>query len=186
MLPSRKQRMHHRLRTPRISCRVESLHLTHIALIYNPACLTDFSQVHPPLLDVLLQKKMNQNAAATSVKAFAFVSFLVLSLQVAAAQSAEIPELSPGDPAPPFTLQSLKGLLDSSSGLQGPIVFHAFNNQSGFLEWLVDNPDSIKDLVRLSPSNTHYVFMFYDDALENAKALENKFSEALRWYHRNM
>ena len=132
---------------------------------------------------------MNQNAAATSGKAFGFVSFLVLSLQVAAAQSAEIPELFPGVPAPPFTLQSLEGLLkfdgvNSSSGLQGPIVFHAFNNQSGFLEWLVDNPDSIKDLVRLSPNNTHYVFMFYDGALENAEALKNKFTKAVQKYCR--
>ena len=134
---------------------------------------------------------MNQNAAATSVKAFAFVSFLVLSLQVAAAQSAEIPELFPGDPAPPFTLQSLEGLLEfggvnSSSGLQGPFVFHAFSNQSGFLEWLVDNPDSIEDLVRLSPNNTHYVFMFYDDALENAEALKSKFSVTLKSYLKSM
>ena len=119
--------------------------------------------------------------------------FLLLGLQ-SMAFAVEIPNLVPGDPAPPFVLQSLdQDLLrfgeNSSSALKLPIVFHAFSNNSGFLEWLTDNPDSVEDLIHLSPDNTHYVFMFYTRFLQNRDSAENlkkKFRDVLDTYYAKM
>ena len=87
--------------------------------------------------------------------------------------SAEIPTLIPGDVAPPFVVQAkktgqqaeelLKYGTGNDSNIQGPLVFLAFTNRSGFLERLLSNPDCFKELLENSPDNVNYVFLFYAD-----------------------
>ncbi|CAK8689568.1 unnamed protein product [Clavelina lepadiformis] len=43
-----------------------------------------------------------------------------------------------------------------------PIGFHAFTNQSGFLECMWGNAQSLIDFVETSPENVNYVFMTFD------------------------
>ena len=87
--------------------------------------------------------------------------------------SAEIPNLKPGDVAPPFVLQAKKSgqqaeeLLKygtvNDSNIQGPIVFLAYTTRSGFLERLLSNPNCFNELMENSPDNVNYVFLFFAD-----------------------
>jgi len=117
--------------------------------------------------------------------------------------SAEIPNLQPGDTAPPFVLQVkqasqhteklLKYGIGNESNIHGPIVFLAHTNRSGFLERLLSDPDCFQELLEYSPDNVNYVFLFYADSPPTvcnketkAKAdnMAKKFVDALYAYHR--
>jgi len=116
--------------------------------------------------------------------------------------SAEIPNLQPGDTAPPFVLQViqasehreklLKYGMDNESNIHAPIVFLAHTNRSGFLERLRYDPDSFQELLEYSPDNVNYVFLFYADSgptvcnketKVKAENLAEKFRKALYAYH---
>ena len=98
-----------------------------------------------------------------------------------------IPTLNPGDAAPPFDLQTLKGQLvykpnSSDSIIQPPMVFLAFTNKSGFLEALVNNSESIIDLIANSPENTRYVFMSWEK--DASKRMKETLLDACFKYHK--
>ena len=116
--------------------------------------------------------------------------------------SAEIPNVQPGDSAPPFVLQViqasqhteklLKYGMGNESNIYGPIVFLAHTNRSGFLERLLSDPDSFQELLEYSPDNVNYVFLFYADSgptfcnketKTKAENLAVKFRDALSSYH---
>ena len=61
-----------------------------------------------------------------------------------------------------------------------PIGFHAFTNNSGFLESMWTNTKSLVDFVNTSPESAHYVFMTFDDnALETVSWMRNQLINAL-------
>ena len=101
----------------------------------------------------------------------------------------ETPTLDPGDKAPPFTLQSLNGVVKYGQNSAGhtvypPLVFLAYTEQSAFLEALVHNRDSLEALIEHSPENTHYVFMSWDDSsCAFAQRFRLRLNEILRTYH---
>ena len=75
----------------------------------------------------------------------------------------------PNQPARPFTLNTLNGPIQFPSEIlpnnsNTPIIFHTFNNHSGFLESLWTDRASLRYLITESPSNTHYVFMSIGDS----------------------
>lgn len=71
-------------------------------------------------------------------------------------------EYNPGDNAPSFTLPTLAGPLVykalNNTNIKPPIIFHEFNERSGFLEALWNDDASIAELLLHSPNNTQYVF----------------------------
>ena len=114
--------------------------------------------------------------------------------------SAEIPNLKPGDVAPPFVLQAkisgqqaeelLKYGTVNDSNIQGPIVFLAYTTRSGFLERLLSNPNCFKELMENSPDNVNYVFLFFADFpttcnkdTKLADQLQKRFRENLYSYY---
>lgn len=113
--------------------------------------------------------------------------------------SAEIPNLQPGDDAPSFVLQAidvkigtndvlLKYKTANDSNIHGPILFLAHTNRSGFLERLLSDPDSFKELLENSPDNTNYVFLFYATSTSTVRAVAQeyakRFSSAMDAYFR--
>jgi len=114
--------------------------------------------------------------------------------------SAEIPNLQPGDEAPPFVLQAidfqvgsndilLKYRTGNDSNIHGPIVFLAYTSRSGFLESLLANPDCYKELLKNSPDNTNYVFLFFAASSTTvrgaARGLAHSFESAMNSYYLN-
>lgn len=112
--------------------------------------------------------------------------------------SAEIPNLQPGDDAPSFVLQAidvkvgtndvlLKYGTGNDSNIHGPILFLAHTNRSGFLERLLSDPDSFKELLENSPDNTNYVFLFYATSSSTVRAVAQeyaqRFDSALNTYY---
>lgn len=109
--------------------------------------------------------------------------------------SAEIPNILPGDVAPSFVLQA-KEVIHSTdvllryggndSNIQGPIVFLAYTDRSGFLDRLLSDPDCFKTLMENSPDNTNYVFLFYATSSSSVKdaadQLARRFKEAMYNY----
>ena len=120
-------------------------------------------------------------------------SFVLLAVVIGFAGDvfglAKILTLDPGDTAPPFTLQTLLGQMNydpssPGSNIQPPLVFHAFTNQSGFLEALLHNRDSLVDLIANSPENTHYIFMSWEEhAFLVTKTIEERLKDACYKYH---
>lgn len=105
------------------------------------------------------------SSSVTAVALLAIISACLVFCQ-------EIPNLQPGDDAPSFILQAKDVLVGSNdvllkygtvndSNIQGPILFLAYTNRSGFLEGLFSNPDCFKELLENSPDNTNYIFLFY-------------------------
>ena len=94
-------------------------------------------------------------------------SVFLLWFTSSTSQAAPIPSLKPGDEVPGFSLQTTKELLTYKMGqptdIKGPIVMLAFTNESAFLENMLSNPEQfLAELLDHSPSNAHYIFMFYD------------------------
>lgn len=118
---------------------------------------------------------------------FLFVVVLLTSYQLG---ESETVTLEPGEKAPPFTLQSLLGGVvrygqnTTSHSVYPPLVFLAYTQESAFLEALLHNADSLEDLIKNSPENTHYIFMSWE---KNSFALAEKFhhrlDKVLRDYH---
>ena len=96
-----------------------------------------------------------------------FTAVIVISV-ITLSFSAEIPNLKPGDRAPPFMIQARKAdqydtleILKygtNDSNIQGPIVFLAHTKRSGFLESLFSDPECFNKLLDISPDNVNYVF----------------------------
>lgn len=117
-----------------------------------------------------------------------------LMLCFAATQAGVIPWMKPGDKAPGFSLQTLKGLQTyKNEYLTNPnvtAIFFAFSNESAFLEnMFLDSAQFVHDLFEYSPDNAHYMFMFYENArldltggFDNPGALQNKFRSQLTGY----
>ena len=135
---------------------------------------------------------MSRSSSLVAVFLLAFIPCLVFS--------AEIPNLEPGDEAPPFVIQAkdlrvgsndvlLKYKTGNDSNLHGPIVFLAYTNRSGFLERLLSDPDCFKELLEDSPDNTNYVFLFYDAfyarVSRSATQLAQKFDSTMHSYYLN-
>ncbi|XP_038058293.1 uncharacterized protein LOC119729686 isoform X2 [Patiria miniata] len=83
----------------------------------------------------------------------------------------QTPVLLPDQPAQPFKLFTLNGIVEYPSALfaDKPMIFHAFDNHSAFLECLWTSEDSLQSLVSGSPNNTHFVFLpTSDDPLQDA------------------
>lgn len=110
--------------------------------------------------------------------------------------SEEIPNLLPGDVAPSFVLQAKEAIEGTEvllkyggndSNIDGPIVFLAHTNRSGFLERLLSDPDCFKTLMENSPDNTNYVFLFYATPSSSVKDaavhLANRFKSAMYAYY---
>ena len=119
-----------------------------------------------------------------------FTAVIVISV-ITLAFSAEIPNLKPGDGAPPFMIQARKAdqydtleILKygtNDSNIQGPIVFLAHTKRSGFLESLLSDPECFNKLIDISPDNVNYVFLFYADSAPTAcnyevKAMADEFA----------
>lgn len=109
--------------------------------------------------------------------------------------SAEIPNILPGDVAPSFVLQAKEVIHGTDvllryggndSNIQGPIVFLAYTDRSGFLDRLLSDPDCFKTLMENSPDNTNYVFLFYATSSSSVKdatdQLARRFKEAMYNY----
>ncbi|XP_022088506.1 uncharacterized protein LOC110978103 [Acanthaster planci] len=73
----------------------------------------------------------------------------------------QTPALLPDQPAQPFRLFTLNGVIEYPSALLSntPMIFHTFNNHSGFLECLWTSESSLQTLIKGRPSNTHFVFL---------------------------
>lgn len=142
-------------------------------------------------LTASVSARMSRSSSLVAVFLLAFIPCLVFS--------AEIPNLQPGDIAPSFVLQAkdvrirsndvlLKYRTGNDSNLKEPIVFLAFTNLSGFLERLLSNPASFKELLENSPDNTNYVFLFYAESSHTVRAaargLAQKFDSAMLAYYR--
>ncbi|XP_071505492.1 uncharacterized protein [Diadema antillarum] len=69
-------------------------------------------------------------------------------------------EYLPGQPAGPFTLDTLNGTLSypSEELSNKSLIFHTFDNRSAFLECLWTSESSLQSLAA-SPDSVHYVFM---------------------------
>ena len=119
-----------------------------------------------------------------------FTAVIVISV-ITLSFSAEIPNLKPGDGAPPFMIQARKAdqydtleILKygtNDSNIQGPIVFLAHTKRSGFLESLFSDPECFNKLIDISPDNVNYVFLFYADSAPTAcnnevKAMADEFA----------
>lgn len=106
------------------------------------------------------------------------VTAVIVISVITVAFSAEIPNLKPGDGAPPFMIQAKKAdeydtleILKygtNDSNIQGPIVFLAHTKRSGFLESLFSDPECFNKLIDISPDNVNYVFLFYADSAPTA------------------
>ena len=95
------------------------------------------------------------------------VAFLLLAFFSCLVFTELIPNLQPGSVAPAFVLQTTRKLVrygNGSESIEGPIVFLACTNRSGFMERLLSKPDTFKQLMDNSPDNVHYVFLFYDES----------------------
>jgi len=83
-------------------------------------------------------------------------------------------EYNPGDNAPSFILPTLSNPLvykaRNSTNIKPPIIFHEFNENSGFLEALWNDDASIAELLQHSPNNTQYVF--FTSSQETKKIVE--------------
>ncbi|KAM7427339.1 hypothetical protein ABFA07_021507 [Porites harrisoni] len=119
------------------------------------------------------------------------VTAVIVISVITVAFSAEIPNLKPGDGAPPFMIQARKAdqydtleILKygtNDSNIQGPIVFLAHTKRSGFLESLLSDPECFNKLIDISPDNVNYVFLFYADSAPTAcnyevKAMADEFA----------
>jgi len=89
--------------------------------------------------------------------------------QLESAMSNSSPSLKsfiPGSKALSFQIWTLNNGLIVYPGPKLPadalIGFHSFTNQSGFLEVMWTNVDSLHDFIKSSPSSVYYVFMTFD------------------------
>uniref|UniRef100_A0A3B4H0H0 Uncharacterized LOC102206249 n=1 Tax=Pundamilia nyererei TaxID=303518 RepID=A0A3B4H0H0_9CICH len=74
----------------------------------------------------------------------------------------------PGDPADAFKVPTLDGEFSfQPDALRGPLVIHAFTNNSGFLECLWSSESSLKSLVEELPNSTQVLFLSLDDSVVN-------------------
>ncbi|XP_006791947.1 uncharacterized protein si:dkey-256h2.1 [Neolamprologus brichardi] len=72
----------------------------------------------------------------------------------------------PGDPADAFKVPTLDGEFSfQPDALRGPLVIHAFTNNSGFLECLWSSESSLKSLVEELPNSTQVLFLSLDDSV---------------------
>lgn len=139
-----------------------------------------------------VQVRMSRSSSLVAVFLLAVIPCLVFT--------AEIPNLQPGEEAPPFVLQAidfrfrsndilLKYRTGNDSNIHGPIVFLAYTSLSGFLEGLLSNPDCFKELLEYSPDNTNYVFLFFAASTHNvreaAQRLAQSFDSAMSDYSLN-
>lgn len=116
--------------------------------------------------------------------------FLQLSIELS---TAEIPNLRPGDIAPPFVLEAkanlsqtkelLKYKTGNDSNIDGPIIFLAYTSRSGFLERLLSKPDCFQELLENSPDDVNYVFLSFEDSghcCYHDTQLSNKLAKKLK------
>ena len=98
-------------------------------------------------------------------------------------KDAPLVELSPGQPAKPFAVPTLRGNLVYPGPIINPtvpVLFHAFNPLSGFGQCLWNCSGSIEALVEKSPADTHYVFMSTSvNAFDDAVWMHNQFKAAI-------
>ena len=97
-------------------------------------------------------------------------------------------EYNPGDNAPSFTLPTLSSPLVykalNNTNIKPPIIFHEFNERSGFLEALWNDDTSIAELLQFSPNNTQYVFFTSSlDAKKTAEWMRGRFKTVIQKYH---
>ncbi|OQV13123.1 hypothetical protein BV898_12663 [Hypsibius exemplaris] len=106
------------------------------------------------------------------------------SLSTRAKRAAASPrDLAPGDPAPPFTITTLEGVLRFPNGplAKSPVVIHTYDQRSGFLEALWNTPQSFDGIIRGMPT-AHYVFLStslsaYTDAYWMKKQIVSRMSQ---------
>ncbi|XP_071789142.1 uncharacterized protein [Asterias amurensis] len=87
------------------------------------------------------------------------------------------PSILPNQPAKPFQLLTLNGVLTYPSPTLSntPMILHAFDNHSAFLECLWTSKDSLESLVSGIPDNTHLVFIpTSDDGLSQATWMKSQ------------
>lgn len=131
---------------------------------------------------------------------FFIAASLAVVLQLSVVLSTEIPNLRPGDIAPPFVLEAkanlsqtkelLKYKTGNDSNIDGPIIFLAYTSRSGFLERLLSKPDCFQELLENSPDNVNYVFLSFEDSgsccyrdTKLTNELAKRFKESLSNYY---